>query len=124
MEDLNSEVSENYLNCFCNVSSFRSLNRGPTSLKNPNNPSCINFLLTNRQRCFQQRYATETGISDFHRMVVTVMKTRYKIQKPKTIQYINYEHFHEQPFNFEPDNDLQKIDINNAEFQQNFFKSS
>ena len=37
---------------------------------------------------------------------------------------MNYKHFHEQPFNFEPDNDLQKIDTNNAEFQQNFFKSS
>ena len=43
------------------------------------------------------------------------------MQNPKTIQYINDKHFHEQPFNFDLDNDLQKIDINNAEFQQNFF---
>ena len=121
MEDLNSEVSKNCLNCFRNFSSFKTLNRGPTCLKYANNPSCMDLLLTNRQRCFQQRYATETGISDFHRMVLTVIKTRYKMQNPKTIQYINYKHFHEQPFNFDLDNDLQKIDINNAEFQQNFF---
>ena len=121
MEDLNSEVSKNCLYCFRNFSSFKTLNRGPTCLKYANNPSCMDLLLTNRQRCFQQRYATETGISDFHRMVLTVIKTRYKMQNPKTIQYINYKHFHEQPFNFDLDNDLQKIDINNAEFQQNFF---
>ena len=121
MEDLNSEVSKNCLNCFRNFSSFKTLNRGPTCLKYANNPSCMDLLLTNRQRCFQQRYATETGISDFHRMVLTVIKTRYKMQNPKTIQHINYKHFHEQPFNFDLDNDLQKIDINNAEFQQNFF---
>ena len=121
MEDLNSEVSKNCLNCFRNFSSFKTLNRGPTCLKYANNPSCMDLLLTNRQRCFQQRYATETGISDFHRMVLTVIKTRYKMQNPKTIQYINDKHFHEQPFNFDLDNDLQKIDINNAEFQQNFF---
>ena len=54
MGDLNSEVSENYLNGFCSVNSLKTLNRGPTCFKNPNNPSCIDLFLTNRQQCFQQ----------------------------------------------------------------------
>ena len=51
-------------------------------------------------------------------MVVTVMKTHYKKQKAKTIQYRNYKHFHEQSFNFELNSELLKIDINNAELKE------
>ena len=53
------------------------------------------------------------------------MKTLYKKQKAKTIQYRNYKYFHEQSFNFELKNELMKIDINNAElkqFNEFFFK--
>ena len=46
------------------------------------------------------------------------MKTHYKKQKTKTIQYRNYKHFHEQSFNFELNNDLLKIDINNMELKE------
>ena len=88
MGDLNSEVSENCLNGFCNVNSLKTLNRGATCFKNPNNPSCIDLFLTNRQ-CFQQTHAIETGISDFHKMVVTVMKTHYKKQKPFNTEITN-----------------------------------
>ena len=51
-------------------------------------------------------------------MVVTVMKTYYKKQKAKTIRYRNYKHFHEQFLNFELNNELLKIDINNAELKE------
>ena len=55
-------------------------------------------------------------------MVVTVMKTHYRKQKTKTIQYRNYKHFHEQ--SFELNNELMKININNAELKEfsEFFK--
>ena len=46
------------------------------------------------------------------------MKTHYKKQKAKTTQYRNYKHFHEQSFNFELNNELKKIDINNAELKE------
>ena len=122
MGDLNSGVSENCLNGFCNANSLKTLNRDPTCFKNL---SCIDLFLTNRQQCFQQTCAIETGISDFHKMVVTVMKTHYKKQKTKAIHYRIYKHFHEQSFNFEFNNELMKININNAklkEFDKNFLK--
>ena len=118
MGDLNSEVSENCLNGSCNVNSLKTLNSGATCLKNRNNPSCIDLFLSNRQQCFQQTHAIETGTSEFHKIVVTVMKTHYKKQKPKIIQYRNYKHFYEQSFNFELNNELMKIDINNAELKE------
>ena len=67
MGDLNSEVSENCLNAFCGVNSFKTLNRVPTCFKNPKNLPCIDLFLMNRQQYFQQTYATKTGISDFHK---------------------------------------------------------
>ena len=127
MGDLNLEVSENCLNGFCNVNSLKTLKSGLACFKNPNNPSCIGLFLINRRQCFQQTCAIETGIPDFLKMVVTVIKTHYKKQKAKIIQYRNYKHFHEQSFNFKLNNELLKIDINNAEWKGflkvfNFFK--
>ena len=76
------------------------------------------MFLTNRQQGFQQTHTFEKGISDFHKMVVTIMKTHYKKQKAKTIQYKNYKHFHEQSFNFDLNNESMKIDIINAELKE------
>ena len=115
--DLNLEVSENCLNGFCNVNSLKTLKSGLTCFKNPNDPSCIGLFLINWRQCFQQTCAIETGIPDFLKMVVTVIKTHYKKQKAKIIQYRNYKHFHEQSFNFKLNNELLKIDINNAEWK-------
>ena len=89
MGDLNSDVSESCLNGFCNINILKTLTRGPTCFKNPNNPSCIDFFLINRQQCFQQTHAIEATISDFHKMVVTVMKTHHKKQKPFNTKITN-----------------------------------
>ena len=39
--------------------------------KNPENPSSNDLILTNNLRSFQNSCVIETGLSDFHRMVVT-----------------------------------------------------
>ena len=39
------------------------------------NPSCIDSLLTNNVYAFQQTSAICTGLSDYHRLVLTVLKT-------------------------------------------------
>ena len=55
----------------------------PTCFKNPEKPSCIDLILTNCSRSFQNPCVTETGLSDFHKLVVAVMKTNYKKSQPK-----------------------------------------
>ena len=37
----NAEISENYLNDFCNVYNLRNIVKEPTCFKNPENLSCI-----------------------------------------------------------------------------------
>ena len=115
LRDFNYQPLETCVNDFCNVYNLSNLVKEPTCLKNPDNPSCIELFLTNRTKCFQSTMTMETGISDFHKMVITVLKFFYKKQKPKIIHYRNYKTFNANLFKEELNNDLLSIDINNAE---------
>ena len=103
------------MNDFCNVYNLSNLVKEPTCYKNPDNPSCIDLFLTNRPKCFQSTLTMETGISDFQKIVIIVLKFFYKKQKPKIIQYRNYKTFNANLFKKELNNELLNIDINNAE---------
>ena len=76
--DFNSEFSEPCFNVFCDNYNFKNLLKEPTCYKIPDNTSCIDLFLTNRLRSFQCTTTIETGISDFHKLVVTVLKIFYK----------------------------------------------
>ena len=56
-------------------------------------PSLIYIILTNRPRSFKNSFAIETGLSDHHKMVVTVLKCHFVRIQPKTIQYRDYRQF-------------------------------
>ena len=64
-----------------------------TSFKNPENPSCIDLFLTNSCRSFQNTTTITTGLSDFHKMTVTVLKNNVCKFKPKTVPYRCYKIF-------------------------------
>ena len=69
----------------------------PSCFKNPEKPSC-NLILTNCPRSFQNSCDIETGLSDFHKLVVTVMKKTYKKSQPKIITYCSYKYFNKESF--------------------------
>ena len=48
--DFNSETSENAIIKFCKVYRLKNLVKGATCYKNPEKPSCIDLILTNRPR--------------------------------------------------------------------------
>ena len=54
-----------------------------THLLNQETPSCIDLLLTNQPKNFQSSSAVETGLSDFNKKTVTVMKTTFEKLKTK-----------------------------------------
>ena len=108
--DFNSQPSENCVNDFCNVyNNFSNLVKEQTCFKNPDNPSCIDLFLTNHPKCFQSTMTKETAISDFHKMVITVLKIFYKKRKPKIIHYRNYKIFKANLFMGELTNELLSI---------------
>ena len=86
----------------------------PICYKNHDNPSCIDLFLTNRPRTSQCTNLIETGISDFHNPVVTILKTFYKKQRPKIIHYRNYKNSENDNFRQDFRQELLKFDITNA----------
>ena len=61
LDDFNAEPTENEMKEFMKLYNATNLVKGPTCYKNPLNPSCIDFILTNRKISFQSSYIFETG---------------------------------------------------------------
>ena len=60
--DFNAEVESNFLKEFCERFLWNeSLIKIPTCYKNPANPTCIDLMLTNSNRSFQNSCTIETG---------------------------------------------------------------
>ena len=78
---------------FCNLYLLKNLIKKPTCFKNSQNPKTIDLILTNRPRSFCNSDTLETGLSDFHKLTVTVLKTFSKKQLPKVISHRNYKDF-------------------------------
>ena len=63
--DFNACVDDEALQTFCKSYSLNSLIKQLTCFKNPENPSCIDLILTNKPRSFQTESVIETRLSDF-----------------------------------------------------------
>ena len=79
--DFNSEKREDAMQEFCNVYNLKNLVKESTCFKNVDNPSCIDLVLTNKSS------VVETGLSDFHRLTIRIMKTNFSKQTPKVLSY-------------------------------------
>ena len=91
--DFNSEDSEPVLSRFLEQYDLNNLVKEPTCFKNPDNPSCIDLFITNRPSCFQHTTTLSTGLSDFHKMTVTVLRAKYIKAKAKQILFRDYKKF-------------------------------
>ena len=69
--DFNAGIEETSLKLFCDLYNLTSMINKPTCYKNSENPSCIDLILTNSPRFFQNSCTIETGLSDFHKMMVS-----------------------------------------------------
>ena len=81
---------------------------------NPFNLRChkstTDLFLTNKPKSFQNTCITETGLGDFHKLILTFFKTEITRLKPKIVFYQNYKYF-------EDSRDLE--DLNNTDFSLN-----
>ena len=59
----------------------------------------VALILTNRKSSFKDTVTIETGLSDFHVMILTVLKGRYVKSGPKIITYRDYSKFGAVDFN-------------------------
>ena len=93
MGDFNAEISNKYVNEFCMTYKLNSLIKEPTCFKNIENPTCIDLIITNRPRSFCHSTAIETGLSDFHKLTITVLRSNFAKLKPKIIHFRAFRKF-------------------------------
>ena len=104
---------------------LKNLINEPTCYKNVNNPSTIDVILTNRKRSFHGSFALETGLSDHHKLIITVLKTEFEKKDPLVINYRSYRNFDESLFRIELSHALQNFieeDMGYDEFKEIFMK--
>ena len=85
--DFNIDKEEEVLQDFLLEQNVKNLVKEKTCFKSMENPSCIDLLLTNSPLSFQSTTTVETGLSDFHKMAVTVMKTTFPKAEPQIHYY-------------------------------------
>ena len=90
--DDNKAIGQNKLSEFCDIFGLENLIQGSTCVTVRHEPTSIDVILTNKKRRFKNSdtVATWTGVSDYHKMILTTMRANYKKvkvnrQRPKSV---------------------------------------
>ena len=97
--DFNSEITEPCMDSFLYQHDMTSLVKEKTCFKSITNPTCVDLFLTNSNLSFQHTETMSTSLSDFHMLVVTLLKTCFSKKKPRELEYRNYKNFNSGLFN-------------------------
>ena len=98
--DFNVEEDDDSISNFMNLYGLGNLIKVPTSFKSIN-ARCIDLILTNNVKSFKGTRNVEIGLSDFHSMIVTVVKSSFIKRGPRIITYRDYSKF--DPLRFKED---------------------
>ena len=89
--DFNSEKTEKIMKEFCDTYNLKNLIKDPTCYKSLSNPSSIDMMLTSRPRRFFNSTTIESGLSEFHKLRVSVLKLFFQKQTPISVKYRDYK---------------------------------
>ena len=93
VEDFNVEADNSAMPVFSDTYDLKSLIIESICYKNPNKPSCIDLLLKNKLQHFRHSCIIETGLPNFHRMTITVMKATFEKFQPRVVNFRDYKCF-------------------------------
>ena len=114
--DFNAEETNDDLQNLLNIYSLKNLVKEPTCYK-AEPPKCIDLILTNRNQSMQNTTTIETGLSDFQKMIATVLKTTFQKQGPSIINYRCYKIFNQVSFKQDLRTELGSIDASNVNYE-------
>ena len=103
MGDLNKDTTDktkdkcNYFSHLSDTFSLTNIINGKACFKAQKGTS-IDVFLTNRLGSFHKTDIFETGISNHHKLILSVFRSYFTRIPPKTIKYINYKNFNETVF--------------------------
>ena len=96
--DFNAEDDEPCLSNFLYQHDLYNLVKVGTCFKKSSKPTTIDLFLTTKNTYFQNTVAVCSGLSDFHKLVLTVLKTFDK-NEPFQVLYREYKNFNFESFN-------------------------
>ena len=117
MGDFNSEPSDIPIEAFCDSYNLYNLVKEKTCFKGQ--PKCYDLILTNCKNSFQSTKVVTTGLSDFHKMTVTVLKTEFIKEDSIQINYRDYKNYNHLKFSEHLSRELQK-DVSSNNSYNNF----
>ena len=94
---LNQGLGYGKLDTFCDLSNLTNVTHSEACLMK-NRKSTSDLFLTNKTKSFFKTHATETGHSDYLKLISTFFKSKTPRLKPKVIFYRNYKKFDEKSF--------------------------
>ena len=103
MGDFNIDITKEDCSGFdkleelCDTFNLTNLIKSETCYIN-NHKSTIDLFFTNKPLSFQGTSTTETGLSDYHKLISTFMRSFVSRLKPKIIFFRNYKKFDETKF--------------------------
>ena len=95
--DFKIEVENKVMKSFLQEHTFYNIMKQNTCFKSDGG-SCIDLLITNSKFSFMKTNSFETGLSDHHHMIYTILKTKFEKFKPKKSIYRNFIQYHSDQF--------------------------
>ena len=81
--------------------------------------SCIDLLITNSKFSFMKTNSFETGLSDHHHMIYTILKIKFEKFEPKKLIYRNFKQFDSKQFKLDIRNSMSAVRTH-AAFENDF----
>ena len=120
-ENLNAEDDEPCLSSFLYQHDLYNLVKVGTCFRHSSKPTSIDLFLTTKNTHFQNTVAVFSGLSHFHKLVLTVLKTSFNKNKSCEILYRDYKNFNSESFNEDLQNILSTTQLNRCkQFEDTF----
>ena len=116
--DFNMKPSDSVLNAFMQSHNLFNLIKSNTCFEWRG--SCINLILTNRKFWFKNSSTFETGLSDHHHLIYSMLKTTFQKEDSKRFIYHDYKNFNNEYFQNDLKIGLSKCPKNYESFENVF----
>ena len=109
---------------FCFEYDAKNIVSEKVCFKSKDNASCIDlFIITNSPNSFQNTSTITTGLSDFHKMVITVLKASFTKSKANVLTFRDLKLFNEEKFKTDLKNSLRITTVSSYHvFEKVFLK--
>ncbi len=95
--DFNMEPNDSNMVTLTRDHNLYNLIKGKTCFKSQHG-RCIDLILTNKKHSFMKSQSFETGFSDHHHLIYTILKSTFTKVSPKKVVYREYKNFNEEHF--------------------------